>query len=324
MFFVAAGRSRRRSWSSPRTRRSTASRCCPRCSAATATCRASSPTAATGWCSPTASCCSPAVAARADRRLRRRGHAADPALHPRACSCRSRSARRAWSATGRALLRTAPADGAAPRRVRRKQALNAAGAPRPALVFVIVLLTKFAQGAWIVVVAAPILFVGDEGGRRPLPPGRPTSSRRRASGVAAARRTSTPSCWSRTCSRRRCARSPSPRRPPRPRCAPSRSRPTTWRTRCRREWEQRGVPVPLVVIESPYRETVRPVQLYVRQLRRDHPGDVDLDHHPRVRRGPLVAAPAAQPDRAAAQGAPAVRAVGDRDERTVGASEAER
>jgi hypothetical protein len=29
-----------------------------------------------------------------------------------------------------------------------------------------------------------------------------------------------------------------------------------------------------VVIESPYRETVRPVQLYVRQLRRDYPGDV--------------------------------------------------
>jgi hypothetical protein len=34
------------------------------------------------------------------------------------------------------------------------------------------------------------------------------------------------------------------------------------------------VPVPLVVIESPYRETVRPVLLYVRQLRRDYPGDV--------------------------------------------------
>ena len=41
-----------------------------------------------------------------------------------------------------------------------------------------------------------------------------------------------------------------------------------------REWEERGVPVPLVVIESPYRETVRPVLRYVRQLRREHPGDV--------------------------------------------------
>ena len=34
------------------------------------------------------------------------------------------------------------------------------------------------------------------------------------------------------------------------------------------------MPVPLVVIESPYRETVRPVRRYVRQLRREHPGDV--------------------------------------------------
>ena len=40
------------------------------------------------------------------------------------------------------------------------------------------------------------------------------------------------------------------------------------------EWSERGVPMPLVVIESPYRETVRPLLLYVRQLRRDYPGDV--------------------------------------------------
>ena len=32
--------------------------------------------------------------------------------------------------------------------------------------------------------------------------------------------------------------------------------------------------MPLVVIESPYRETVRPVLRYVRQLRREYPGDV--------------------------------------------------
>jgi hypothetical protein len=40
------------------------------------------------------------------------------------------------------------------------------------------------------------------------------------------------------------------------------------------EWAERGIPVPLVVIESPYRETVRPLLQYVRQLRRDYPGDV--------------------------------------------------
>ena len=46
------------------------------------------------------------------------------------------------------------------RRRRRKQALNAhRRRGRPALVLVIVLVTKFAQGAWIVVLAAPLLFV---------------------------------------------------------------------------------------------------------------------------------------------------------------------
>ena len=37
---------------------------------------------------------------------------------------------------------------------------------------------------------------------------------------------------------------------------------------------QRGVPTPLVVIESPFRETTRPVLRYVRQLLRENPGDV--------------------------------------------------
>jgi hypothetical protein len=40
------------------------------------------------------------------------------------------------------------------------------------------------------------------------------------------------------------------------------------------EWAERGVPVPLVVVESPFRETVRPTIEYLRQLRRENPGDV--------------------------------------------------
>ena len=89
------------------------------------------------------------------------------------------------------------------------------------------------------------------------------------------------------------------------------------------EWEQRGVPVPLVVIESPYRETVRPLQLYVRQLRRDYPGDVISIIIPEYVVRPLVAEPAPQPDRAAAEGAAAVRAVRHGDERAVGDRSAE-
>jgi hypothetical protein len=41
-----------------------------------------------------------------------------------------------------------------------------------------------------------------------------------------------------------------------------------------REWEERGVPIRLVLVESPYRETVRPVVRYVRRLRREQPGDM--------------------------------------------------
>src|SRR4029079_8317739 len=41
---------------------------------------------------------------------------------------------------------------------RRKQALHATGAVVTGVVLVIVLITKFAQGAWIVVLTAPVLF----------------------------------------------------------------------------------------------------------------------------------------------------------------------
>ena len=40
-----------------------------------------------------------------------------------------------------------------------KATLNAAGAAATGIVFVIVLLTKFTQGAWIVVLAAPLIFL---------------------------------------------------------------------------------------------------------------------------------------------------------------------
>ncbi|MCW6009520.1 APC family permease [Micromonospora sp. CPCC 205371] len=41
-----------------------------------------------------------------------------------------------------------------------------------------------------------------------------------------------------------------------------------------REWERRQVPVPLTVIDSPYREITRPIIEYVKSVRRDAPRDV--------------------------------------------------
>jgi hypothetical protein len=140
------------------------------------------------------------------------------------------------------------------------------------LVFVIVLVTKFAAGAWIVVLAAPLLFLvmkaiamhyrqlSDE--LRAGPSGVALPSQVHAvvlvsnllaptlRALAFAQATAPASLRAVTVAVEG-AEGPLPA-----------------------EWRERGVPVPLVVIESPYRETVRPVQLYVRQLRRDYPGDV--------------------------------------------------
>src|SRR5205823_3680478 len=40
------------------------------------------------------------------------------------------------------------------------------------------------------------------------------------------------------------------------------------------EWERLNLPIGLTVLESPYREVTNPVIEYIRQLRQDRPGDV--------------------------------------------------
>ena len=50
--------------------------------------------------------------------------------------------------------------------IRRSQAINAIGATFTAIVLIIVLITKFTHGAWIVTIAMPLLFVTMQGIRR--------------------------------------------------------------------------------------------------------------------------------------------------------------
>ena len=70
-----------------------------------------------------------------------------------------------------------------------------------------------------------------------------------------------------------------------------------------REWDKRKLPVPLKVVESPYREITKPVLDYVKRVRTRQPARRGHGVHPGVRRRALVGAGAAQPERAAAQGA---------------------
>ena len=81
------------------------------------------------------------------------------------------------------------------RSMHRSLAINAIGAVFTALVLVIVLVTKFTHGAWIVVIAMPLVFVPDERHPTALRPGRASScgpSRRGCCCPAA----STSSSWS--------------------------------------------------------------------------------------------------------------------------------
>ena len=67
----------------------------------------------------------------------------------------------------------------------------------------------------------------------------------------------------------------------------------------RQEWESRAIPVQLTMLEAPYRDPIRPLISYVKDLRRANPRTVIMVFIPRLRRHPLVAAIAAQPKRAA-------------------------
>ena len=95
-------------------------------------------------------------------------------------------------------------------------------------------------------------------------------------------------------------------------------------TRWPAEWLERGLPIQLVVIDSPFRETVRPLLRYVRQLRREHPGDVISIIIPEYVVGHWWENLLHNQTALRLKGAAAVRAVGDGHERPVGARRAAR
>jgi amino acid transporter len=156
--------------------------------------------------------------------------------------------------------------------LRQKQLINGAGAVVTGLVFVIVLVTKFAAGAWIVVLAAPLIFMVMKAIATHY---RDVTDQLQAapSGVALPARVHAVVLVSNLLAPTLRALAFAQA------TAPATVRAVTVAVEgatdpLPAEWDERGVPVPLVVIESPYRETVRPVLLYLRQLRRDYPGDV--------------------------------------------------
>ncbi|HZM80609.1 MAG TPA: APC family permease [Candidatus Limnocylindrales bacterium] len=159
------------------------------------------------------------------------------------------------------------------RRIRHSRYINAAGGCMTALVLVIVLITKFTHGAYLVVIAIPVLWLMMRGIRRHydgvrqelVPSGGGMVLPSRIHAVVLVSMVHKPTLRALAFARA--------------------SRPDTLTAvtvnvdggdtrELQRQWEEYDLPVPLTVIESPYREITRPVLEYVKNLRRESPRDL--------------------------------------------------
>ena len=159
------------------------------------------------------------------------------------------------------------------RRIRRSLAINALGAATTALVLVIVLITKFTHGAWIVVIAMPLVFALMTGIRKhydrvavelqPTPAGVLLPSRIHV--IVLVSKLHAPTLRALAYAR---ATRPNTLTALTVRTSPEAT------DQLMREWVDRDVPVPLTVLDSSFRDLTRPVIQHIAGLRRESPRDV--------------------------------------------------
>ena len=182
-------------------------------------------------------------------------------------------ATRTARSSGRAV--SAGVGGSERRSMRRAQAINALGAVFTAVVLVVVFATKVTHGAWIAVVAMIVLFIAMRGVNRYY--GRvsaevsadedaePTTLPSRVHAIVLVSRLHKPALKALALAR---ATRPDAL------TAITLALDDDDTRRLRHEWERRAIPVPLTVLEAPYRDLVRPLISYVKQLRDTHPQTV--------------------------------------------------
>ena len=105
-------------------------------------------------------------------------------------------------------------------RMKRSRVINGIGLTMTGTVLVIVLLSKFTQGAYIAIIAMAVIFLLMKGIRRHYEHVAEETALVRRRGPDAAQPASAASSWSASCTSRRCGRSPSPRRRGRARWRP--------------------------------------------------------------------------------------------------------
>jgi amino acid transporter len=164
-------------------------------------------------------------------------------------------------------------DPAQRRRMRRSQAINAFGFTTTAAVLVVLVVTRFTEGAWITVVAMAVIFTAMLTIRRhydrvseelvPHPSDAVLPSRNHAIVLVSTLHLPT-------------LRAVAYARATRPDIleAVTANVDETATRRLVAEWEAQKIPVPLKVVESPYREITKPVLDYVKRIRSDNPRNV--------------------------------------------------
>jgi len=165
-------------------------------------------------------------------------------------------------------------DSKARRHMIRSRAINTIGACFTAVVLVIVLVSKFASGAWIVVVAMPVIWLTMRGIHQhyesvaiELAPPEDLSITLPASNrsIVLVSKLHLPTL--RALAYARATR-------------PSHLEAVTVDVdeaetlKLKEDWERSNIPVPLTVVASPYREITRPIVGYVKRLRRESPRDI--------------------------------------------------
>jgi amino acid transporter len=169
-------------------------------------------------------------------------------------------------------LRLEP-DAAERRRIYRSRAVNAFGASLAGLVLVIVIITKFTKGAYLVLIAMPILYAVMRGIHRHYT--------RVASELATEDVGLTLPARNHVIVLVSKVHKPTLRALAFARA----TRPDTLTAltvnvddedtrHLQAEWEAHDLPVPLTVVESPYREVTRPILDYIKRMRADRPRDL--------------------------------------------------
>ncbi|MDQ4094023.1 MAG: APC family permease [Actinomycetota bacterium] len=164
-------------------------------------------------------------------------------------------------------------DPVARRRMRRSQAINTFGFVMTGSVLVVVLVTKFLEGAWIAIMAMVVIFLLMQAIRRHydrvvaelVPQEADTVLPSRNHAIVLVSTLHLPTL-----------RALSYARATRPDVleAVTVNVDDASTQALVAEWEQRGLPVPLKVVESPYREITKPVIDYVKRARSDNPRNV--------------------------------------------------